>query len=179
VASSSPDCIVSDMVARDLTLFLAALLEAVPRGSVICFFLGSTIIPGVSAWARGELQLTGCGASIAERCSGDDRHRIGHRASAKILKRLATMSNYQRVVAQAKVLKRWVAWRCFRTLVPPSAHSFPIHGGALDAATQFYAQHPGDCLGNPRMCCRGSCDIACTNMRDSASEDRSTTGCWR
>src|SRR5438270_629084 len=85
-----------------LTIFLAALLEAVPIvGSVIP---GSTIILALSALVPGgELDLVGVfAAAIAGAALGDGlAFWIGHRAQREILNTWP-LANYPRLVAQSE-----------------------------------------------------------------------------
>ena len=125
-----------------LTLFLAALLEAVPIvGSVIP---GSTIILALSALVPGgELQLTWVlAAAIAGAMLGDgSAFWIGHRAQREILSAWP-MSNYPRVVAQSEAFfHRWGALAVFfARFVPPIRAFVPITAGALGMPPlRFYA----------------------------------------
>src|SRR3954468_2452987 len=97
-----------------LTLFLAALLEAVPVvGSVIP---GSTIILALSALVPGgELQLQWVlAAAVAGALLGDgSAFWIGHRAKRRILGAWP-MSHYPRVVARSEAFfHRWGALAVF------------------------------------------------------------------
>ena len=97
-----------------LTLFLAALLEAVPVvGSVVP---GSTIILALSALVPGgELRLVWVlAAAIAGALLGDgSAFWIGHRTQRKILSSWP-MSNYPRVIAQSEAFfHRWGALAVF------------------------------------------------------------------
>jgi len=111
-----------------LTLFLAALLEAVPVvGSVIP---GSTIILALSALVPGgELRLVWVlAAAIAGALLGDgSAFWIGHRAQREILSSWP-MSNYPRVVAQSEAFfHRWGALAVFfARFVPPIRAFVPI-----------------------------------------------------
>jgi membrane protein DedA with SNARE-associated domain len=125
-----------------LTLFLAALLEAVPIvGSVIP---GSTIILALSALVPGgELQLTWVlAAAAAGAMLGDgSAFWIGHRAQREILSAWP-MSNYPRVVAQSEAFfNRWGALAVFfARFVPPIRAFVPITAGALGMPPlRFYA----------------------------------------
>jgi membrane protein DedA with SNARE-associated domain len=125
-----------------LTLFLAALLEAVPIvGSVIP---GSTIILALSALVPGgELQLTWVlAAAVAGAMLGDgSAFWIGHRAQREILNAWP-MSNYPRVVAQSEAFfNRWGALAVFfARFVPPIRAFVPITAGALGMPPlRFYA----------------------------------------
>jgi membrane protein DedA with SNARE-associated domain len=116
-----------------LTLFLAALLEAVPVvGSVIP---GSTIILALSALVPGgDLQLEWVLlAAIAGALLGDgSAFCIGHRAQREILSAWP-MSNYPRVIAQSEeFFNRWGALAVFfARFVPPIRAFVPITAGAL------------------------------------------------
>src|SRR6476646_2258930 len=116
-----------------LTLFLAALLEAVPVvGSVIP---GSTIILALSALVPGgELQLPWVLASaVAGAVLGDgSAFWIGHRSQREILSTWP-MANYPRVIAQSEAFfHRWgVLAVFFARFVPPIRAFVPITAGAL------------------------------------------------
>jgi membrane-associated protein len=125
-----------------LTLFLAALLEAVPVvGSVVP---GSTIILALSALIPGgELQLEWVLlAAIAGALLGDgSAFWIGHRAQREILSAWP-MSNYPRLVAQSEAFfHRWGTLAVFfARFVPPIRAFVPMTAGALDMAPlRFYA----------------------------------------
>ena len=125
-----------------LTLFLAALLEAVPIiGSVVP---GSTIILALSALIPGgELRLEWVlAAAIAGALLGDgSAFWIGHRAKREILNTWP-MSNYPRVVAQSEAFfRRWGALAVFfARFVPPIRAFVPITAGALGMPPlRFYA----------------------------------------
>ena len=125
-----------------LTLFLAALLEAVPVvGSVIP---GSTIILALSALVPGgELRLEWVlAAAIAGALLGDgSAFWIGHRAQREILSAWP-MTNYPRVVAQSEAFfHRWGALAVFfARFVPPIRAFVPITAGALGMSPlRFYA----------------------------------------
>ena len=135
-----------------LTLFLAALLEAVPVvGSVIP---GSTIILALSALVPGgELQLGSVlAAAIAGALLGDgSAFWIGHRAQREILSAWP-MANYPRVVAQSEAFfHRWGALAVFfARFVPPIRAFVPITAGALGMPPlRFYA------VNIPRRSCSG------------------------
>lgn len=125
-----------------LTLFLAALLEAIPViGSVIP---GSTIILALSALVPGgELQLELVLASaIAGAVLGDgSAFWIGHRAQREILSTWPLV-NYPRLVAQSEAFfHRWGALAVFfaRFLAPVRAF-VPVTAGALGMPPlRFYA----------------------------------------
>jgi membrane protein DedA with SNARE-associated domain len=116
-----------------LTLFLAALLEAVPVvGSVIP---GSTIILALSALVPGgELRLEWVLlAAVAGALLGDgSAFWIGHRSQREILSTWP-MTHYPRVVAQSEAFfHRWGALAVFfARFVPPIRAFVPITAGAL------------------------------------------------
>ena len=116
-----------------LTLFLAALLEAVPVvGSVIP---GSTVILALSALIPGgELKLEWVlAAATAGAMLGDgSAYLIGHRAQREILSSWP-LSSYPRVVAQSEAFFcRWGALAVFfARFVPPIRAFVPITAGAL------------------------------------------------
>jgi membrane-associated protein len=116
-----------------LTLFLAALLEAVPVvGSVIP---GSTIILALSALVpSGELKLQWVLlAAIAGALTGDGAaFWTGHRSQREILSTWP-LTNYPRVVAQSETFfKRWGTWAVFfARFVPPIRAFVPVTAGAL------------------------------------------------
>ena len=125
-----------------LTLFLAALLEAVPVvGSVIP---GSTIILALSALVPGgELRLQWVlAAAIAGAVLGDgSAFWIGHRAQREILSTWP-LANYPRVIAQSEAFfHRWgVLAVFFARFVPPIRAFVPITAGALGMPpARFYA----------------------------------------
>ena len=125
-----------------LTLFLAALLEAVPiAGSVIP---GSTIILALSALVPGgDLRLEWVlVAAIAGALLGDGTaFWIGHRAQREILGSWP-MANYPRVVAQSEAFfHRWGALAVFfARFVPPIRAFVPVTAGALGMTpSRFYA----------------------------------------
>jgi membrane-associated protein len=125
-----------------LTLFLAALLEAVPIvGSVIP---GSTVILALSALVPGgELRLEWVlAAAIAGALLGDgSAFWIGHRTKREILNAWP-MSKYPRVVAQSEAFfHRWgVLAVFFARFVPPIRAFVPITAGALGMSPlRFYA----------------------------------------
>jgi membrane protein DedA with SNARE-associated domain len=125
-----------------LTLFLAALLEAVPVvGSVIP---GSTIILTLSALVPGgELRLElVLAAAIAGAMLGDGTaFWIGHRAQREILSAWP-IANYPRVVAQSEAFfHRWGALAVFfARFVPPIRAFVPVTAGALGMPPlRFYA----------------------------------------
>ena len=125
-----------------LTLFLAALLEAVPVvGSVIP---GSTIILALSALVPGgELRLEWVLAvAVAGALLGDgSAFWIGHRAQREILSAWP-MTSYPRVVAQSEAFfHRWGSLAVFfARFVPPIRAFVPITAGALGMPPlRFYA----------------------------------------
>ncbi len=125
-----------------LTLFLAALLEAVPVvGSVIP---GSTTILALSALIpSGDLQLWWVlAAATAGALLGDgSAFWIGHRAQREILSTWP-LTNYPRVIAQSEAFfQRWGAWAVFfARFVPPIRAFVPITAGALGMRpARFYA----------------------------------------
>jgi membrane protein DedA with SNARE-associated domain len=125
-----------------LTLFLAALLEAVPIvGAVIP---GSTIIFALSALVPGgELQLGWVLlAAILGALLGDgSAFLVGHRKQRQILN-VWPLSNYPNVVARSEAFfKRWGTLAVFfARFVPPIRAFIPITAGALGMPpTRFYA----------------------------------------
>lgn len=125
-----------------LTLFLAALLEAVPvAGAVVP---GSTIILALSALIPGgELRLEWVLlAAIAGALLGDgSAFWIGHRAQREILSAWP-MSNYPRLIAQSEAFfHRWGTLAVFfARFVPPIRAFVPMTAGALSMAPlRFYA----------------------------------------
>ena len=125
-----------------LTLFLAALLEAVPVvGSVIP---GSTIILALSALVPGgELHLVPVlAAAVAGAMLGDGTaFWIGHRSQREILTSWP-MANYPHLVARSEAFfQRWGALAVFfARFVAPIRAFVPITAGALDMAPlRFYA----------------------------------------
>ena len=125
-----------------LTLFLAALLEAVPVvGAVIP---GSTIIFALSALVPGgELKLGWVLlAAIAGALLGDgSAFLLGYREQREILKAWP-LSNYPRLVSQSEAFfNRWGTLAVFfARFVPPIRAFVPITAGALGMAPpMFYA----------------------------------------
>ncbi len=125
-----------------LTLFLAALLEAVPIvGSVVP---GSTIILALSALVPGgDLRLEWVLASaVAGAVLGDGTaFWIGHRSQREILSKWP-MANYPGVIAQSEAFfNRWGALAVFfARFVPPIRAFVPITAGALGMPPmRFYA----------------------------------------
>jgi membrane protein DedA with SNARE-associated domain len=123
-----------------LTVFLAALLEAVPVvGSVIP---GSTIILALSGLIPGgELRLEWVlAAAIAGALLGDgSAFWIGHRAKGEILK-LWPLSNYPHLVARSEAsFRRWGALAVFfARFVPPIRAFVPITAGALGMSPPLF-----------------------------------------
>jgi membrane protein DedA with SNARE-associated domain len=124
------------------TLFLAALLEAVPVvGSVIP---GSTIILALSALVPGgDLQLPWVlGAAVAGALLGDgSAFWVGHRSQREILSTWP-MANYPGVIARSEAFfNRWGALAVFfARFVPPIRAFVPITAGALGMPPmRFYA----------------------------------------
>ena len=125
-----------------LTIFLAALLEAVPVvGSVIP---GSTIILALSALVPGgELRLEWVlAAAVAGALLGDGTaFWVGHRRQREILSAWP-LSNYPRVVAKSEAFfQRWGTLAVFfARFVPPIRAFVPLTAGALDMSPlRFYA----------------------------------------
>src|ERR1700733_4149031 len=125
-----------------LTLFLAALLEAVPIvGAVIP---GSTIIFALSALVPGgELKLGWVLlAAIAGALLGDgSAFLLGYREQREILKAWP-LSNYPRLVSQSEAFfNRWGTLAVFfARFVPPIRAFVPITAGALGMTPpMFYA----------------------------------------
>jgi len=124
------------------TLFLAALLEAVPVvGSVIP---GSTIIFALSALVPGgQLRLEWVlAAAITGALLGDgSAFWLGHREQREILNSWP-LSNYPRVIAQSEAFfHRWGTLAVFfARFVPPIRAFVPITAGALCMSPRiFYA----------------------------------------
>jgi membrane-associated protein len=125
-----------------LTLFLAALLEAVPIvGAVIpgstIFFALSALVPG------GQLQLGWVLlAAIAGALLGDgSAFLLGYREQREILKTWP-LSNYPRLVSQSEAFfHRWGTLAVFfARFVPPIRAFVPITAGALGMRPAvFYA----------------------------------------
>jgi len=125
-----------------LTLFLAALLEAVPVvGSVIP---GSTVILALSALVPGgelTLQWVLLAATLGAVLGDGSAYWIGHRSQGEILASWP-LNNYPRVVAQSEeFFKRWGSWAVFfARFVPPIRAFVPLTAGALGMVpTRFYA----------------------------------------
>ena len=123
-----------------LTLFLAALLEAVPiLGSVIP---GSTIIFALSALVPGgELRLEWVlAAATAGALLGDgSAYLLGYREQREILKAWP-LSNYPRLVAQSEAFfNRWGTLAVFfARFVPPIRAFVPITAGALGMSPPIF-----------------------------------------
>ncbi|WP_354108102.1 DedA family protein [Bradyrhizobium sp. S3.12.5] len=125
-----------------LTLFLAALLEAVPVvGSVIP---GSTIILALSALIPGgdlKLQWVLLAAAVGAVLGDGSAYWIGHRQQRKILNTWP-MTNYPRVVEESETFfHRFGTWAVFfARFVPPIRAFVPVTAGALGMApAKFYA----------------------------------------
>jgi membrane protein DedA with SNARE-associated domain len=125
-----------------LTLFLAALLEAVPViGSVIP---GSTIILALSALVPGgELKLQWVLlAAVAGALIGDgSAYVVGHLTQHKILSTWP-LSRYPAVIARSETFfRRWGIWAVFfARFVPPIRAFVPVTAGALGMPRmQFFA----------------------------------------
>ena len=124
-----------------LTLFLAALLEAVPVvGAVIP---GSTVILALSALVPGgELRLEGVmAAAIAGALLGDGAaFWIGHRRQRDILGAWP-LANYPRLIGESEAFfHRWGTLAVFfARFVPPIRAFVPITAGSLGMAPwKFY-----------------------------------------
>lgn len=125
-----------------LTLFLAALLEAVPVvGAVIP---GSTVILALGALVPGgELQYAGVLISaMAGALVGDGTaFWIGHLRQRQILNAWP-LANYPRLIAESEAFfRRWGALAVFfARFVPPIRAFVPVTAGALDMPpSRFYA----------------------------------------
>jgi membrane protein DedA with SNARE-associated domain len=125
-----------------VTLFLAALLEAVPvAGSLVP---GSTIILALSALVPGgELKLWPVlGAAAAGALLGDgSAYLLGYRSQRDILSAWP-MSNYPRVIEQSEAFfHRWGALAVFiARFVPPIRAFVPVTAGALGMSpSRFYS----------------------------------------
>jgi membrane protein DedA with SNARE-associated domain len=116
-----------------LTLFLAALLEAVPVvGSVIP---GSTLILALSAFIPdGQLKLQWVlAAAIAGGLLGDgSAYWCGHRAQREVLEGWP-LNKYPRLIAQSEsFFQRWGIWAVFfARFVAPIRAFVPVTAGAL------------------------------------------------
>jgi membrane-associated protein len=125
-----------------LTLFVAALLEAVPVvGSVIP---GSTIILALSALVPGgelTLQWVLLAAIVGALIGDGSAYVIGHDSQREILNTWP-LSRYPAVIAQSEAFfRRWGSWAVFfARFVPPIRAFVPVTAGALGMArTQFFA----------------------------------------
>jgi membrane protein DedA with SNARE-associated domain len=125
-----------------LTLFLAALLEAVPVvGSVIP---GSTIILALSALVPGgelKLQWVLLAAALGAVLGDGSAYWIGHRQQREILSTWP-LTNYPRVVERSEnFFHRFGTWAVFfARFVPPIRAFVPVTAGALGMPpARFYA----------------------------------------
>ncbi len=125
-----------------LTVFLAALLEAVPVvGSVIP---GSTIILALSALVPGgelTLQWVLLAAAAGALLGDGSAFWTGHRTQREILNTWP-LANYPRLVAQSEAFfQRWGTWAVFfARFVPPIRAFVPLTAGALGMPPpRFYA----------------------------------------
>jgi membrane protein DedA with SNARE-associated domain len=125
-----------------LTLFLAALLEAVPvvggviPGSTIIFAL-SALVPGGELRLEWVLVAAAAGALIGD----GSAFWLGHRTQREILNAWP-LANYPRVVAQSEAFfHRWGALAVFfARFVPPIRAFVPVTAGALGMSPpMFYA----------------------------------------
>ena len=125
-----------------LTLFLAALLEAVPiigsviPGSTIIFAL-SALVPGGELKLEWVLVVAAAGALLGD----GSAFWIGHRTQREILSTWP-LANYPRVVAQSEAFfHRWGALAVFfARFVPPIRAFVPVTAGALGMSpSTFYA----------------------------------------
>jgi membrane protein DedA with SNARE-associated domain len=125
-----------------LTLFLAALLEAIPVAGALV--PGSTIILALSALVPGgELNLWGVlAAAIAGALLGDgSAFWAGHRSQREILSAWP-MSKYPAVMAQSETFfQRWGSLAVlFGRFVPPIRAFVPVTAGALGMSpARFYS----------------------------------------
>ena len=116
-----------------LTLFLAALLEAVPVvGSVVP---GSTIILALSALVPGgelKLQWVLLAAALGAVLGDGSAYWIGHRQQREILNTWP-LTNYPRVVEESEnFFHRFGTWAVFfARFVPPIRAFVPVTAGAL------------------------------------------------
>jgi membrane-associated protein len=124
-----------------LTLFLAALLEAVPVvGSVVP---GSTIILALSALVPGgelKLQWVLLAAVVGAVLGDGSAYWIGHRRQRGILNTWP-LTNYPRVVEESEsFFHRFGTWAVFfARFVPPIRAFVPVTAGALGMApAKFY-----------------------------------------
>ena len=125
-----------------LTLFLAALLEAVPVvGSVIP---GSTVILALSALVPGgelTLQWVLLAAVLGAVLGDGSAYWLGHRSQREILSAWP-LNKYPRVVAQSEeFFNNWGVWAVFfARFVPPIRAFVPITAGSLGMPPgRFYA----------------------------------------
>ena len=125
-----------------LTLFLAALLEAVPViGSVVP---GSTIILALSALVPGgdlKLQWVLLAAALGAVIGDGSAYWLGHRQQREILNTWP-LTNYPRVVKESETFfHRFGTWAVFfARFVPPIRAFVPITAGALGMAPwKFYS----------------------------------------
>lgn len=125
-----------------LSLFLAALLEAVPVvGSVIP---GSTIILALSALVPGgdlKVQWVLLAAAIGAVLGDGSAYWLGFRQQRKILNAWP-LTNYPRVVEESETFfHRFGTWAVFfARFVPPIRAFVPVTAGALGMAPgRFYA----------------------------------------
>jgi membrane protein DedA with SNARE-associated domain len=125
-----------------LTLFLAALLEAVPVvGSVVP---GSTIILALSALVPGgelTLQWVLLAAVLGAVIGDGSAFWIGHRQQREILSAWP-LNKYPRLVEESEsFFRRFGTWAVFfARFVPPIRAFVPITAGALDMPpARFYA----------------------------------------
>ncbi|OKO74448.1 membrane protein [Bradyrhizobium sp. NAS80.1] len=125
-----------------LTLFLAALLEAVPvLGSVVP---GSTIILALSALVPGgelKLPFVLLAAALGAVLGDGSAFWIGHRRQREILNSWPLI-NYPRLVAESEnFFRRFGTWAVFfGRFVPPIRAFVPVTAGALGMPpARFYA----------------------------------------
>lgn len=125
-----------------LTLFLAALLEAVPVvGSVVP---GSTIILALSALIPGgdlKLQWVLLMAALGAVLGDGSAYWIGHRQQREILNTWP-LTNYPRVVEESEsFFHRFGTWAVFfARFIPPIRAFVPVTAGALGMPpARFYA----------------------------------------
>lgn len=125
-----------------LTLFLAALLEAVPVvGSVVP---GSTIILALSALIPGgelKLQWVLLAAALGAVLGDGSAYWIGHKRQREILNTWP-LTNYPRVIEESEsFFNRFGTWAVFfARFVPPIRAFVPVTAGALGMApVRFYA----------------------------------------
>ena len=125
-----------------LTLFLAALLEAVPViGGVVP---GSTIILALSALVPGgelTLQWVLLAAALGAVLGDGSAYWLGHRRQREILSTWP-LTNYPRVVEESEsFFHRFGTWAVFfARFVPPIRAFVPITAGALGMPpARFYA----------------------------------------